>query len=76
MVKRLILTSNIQDTKIKVEFLNYAYSVKGIHCRSNHSPQFSELKNKATKNKSYYLNVFFAILVVMHNIFTQLNIPT
>ncbi len=77
----LLLTfdSNTQDTKKKVEFLNYVYMVKGIYCHSNHFPQLFELKKKKAtnkKNKSHYLNVYFVILVVTHNIFTQLNIPT
>ncbi len=32
--------------KNKVELLNYAYTVKGIQCHSNHSPQLFELKKK------------------------------
>ncbi len=30
-----------------VEFLNYACTVKGIQCHSNHSPQLFELKKKS-----------------------------
>ncbi len=45
----------------------------------NYAPQLFELKGeKATKNKSRYLNFFFVIslvLVVTHNAFTQLDIP-
>ncbi len=39
IVKRLILTTNIQTTKIK-------FAVKGIQCHSNRSPQLFELKKK------------------------------
>ncbi len=31
-VKQLILTTNTQATKIKSEFLNHAYTVKGSQC--------------------------------------------
>ncbi len=56
--------------------------VKEIQCHSNHLPQLFELKNKQQKNKSRYLNVYFVtffsskVVVVTHNTFTQLDIPT
>ena len=77
IVKRLILTSNTQATK-QVEFFNYVYTVKGIQCHSNRSPQLFELKKKQ-QNQVTLFKVFFVtflIVVVMHNTFTQLNIPT
>ncbi len=46
LIKRLILTINTQATKIKSEFFNYVYTVKGIQCHSNRSPQLFELKKK------------------------------
>ncbi len=52
--------------------------VKGFQYHSNRSLQLFELKKKQ-QIKSLYLNFFFVIflvVVVTHNIFTQLNIPT
>ncbi len=51
---RMILTSNTEATENKVEFLNYAYTVKGIQCHSNNSLQLLELKDKTT-TKQYTL---------------------
>ncbi len=42
----MILTSNTEATENKVEFLNYAYTVKGFQCHSNNSLQLFELKEK------------------------------
>ena len=54
------------------------YTVKGIPCHSNRSPQLFELKkkqqNQVTLFKIFF--VMFLIVVVTHNTFTQLNIPT
>ncbi len=44
----MILTSNTEATENKVEFLNYAYTVKGFQCQSNNSLQLFELKEKTT----------------------------
>ncbi len=74
----LILTTNIQTTKNKVELLNYACAVKEIQCHSNRSPQLFELKKKQQNQVTLFKNFFviFLIVVVTHNTFTQLNIPT
>ncbi len=40
----MILTSNIEATENKVEFLNYVYTVKGFQYHSNNSLQLFELK--------------------------------
>ncbi len=55
----MILTSNTEN---KVQFLNFAYTVKGFQCHSNNSLQLLELKEKNNnKNNTRYLNVFFVI---------------
>ncbi len=58
IVKRLILTTKTQATKIKSEFFNYVYTVKGIQCHGNRFLQLFELKKKQ-QIKSRYLNFFF-----------------
>ncbi len=58
----MILTSNTEATENKVEFLNYAYIVKGFQYHSNNSLQLFELKKKQQQNNTRYLNVFFVIL--------------
>ncbi len=50
----IILTSNTEATENKVEFLNYAYTVKGFQYHSNNSLQLFELKKKTT-TKQYTL---------------------
>ncbi len=40
----MILTSNTETTENKVEFLNYAYTVKEMQYHSNNSLQLFELK--------------------------------
>ncbi len=58
----MILTSNTEATANKVEFLNYAYTVKGFQYHSNNSLQLFELKEKKQQqNNIRYLNVFFVI---------------
>ncbi len=57
----MILTSNTAATENKVEFLNYAYTVKGFQCHSNNSLQLFELKEKQQQNNTRCLNVFFVI---------------
>ncbi len=42
----MILTSNTEATENKVQFLNFAYTVKGFQCHSNNSLQLLELKEK------------------------------
>ncbi len=54
----MILTSNTEN---KVEFLNYAYTVKGFQYHSNNSLQLFELKENNQQNNTRYLNVFFVI---------------
>ncbi len=49
-----ILTSNTEATENKVQFLNFAYTVKGFQCHSNNSLQLLELKEKTT-TKQYTL---------------------
>ncbi len=41
----MILTSNTEATD-KVQFFNFAYTVKGFQCHSNNSLQLLELKGK------------------------------
>ncbi len=76
-IVKLLITTNIQTTKIKSELLNCAYAVKGIQCHSSRSPQLFELKkkqqNQVTLFKFFF--VIFLIVIVTHNTFTQLNIP-
>ena len=57
----MILTSNTEATENKVEFLNYAYTVKGFQYHSNNSLQLFELKEKQQQNNTRYLNIFFVI---------------
>ncbi len=57
-----LLTSNTEATENKVQFLNFAYTVKGFQCHSNNSLQLLELKEKKQQqNNTRYLNVFFVI---------------
>ncbi len=50
----MILTSNTEATENKVQFFNFAYTVKGFQCHSNNSLQLLELKEKTT-TKQYTL---------------------
>ncbi len=43
----MILTSNTEATD-QVQFLNFAYTVKGFQCHNNNSLQLLELKEKTT----------------------------
>ncbi len=55
----MILTSNTEATENKVQFLNFAYTVKGFQCHSNNSLQLLELKGKNNnKNNTRYLKGF------------------
>ena len=56
----MILNSNTEATQNKVEFLNYAYTVKGFQYHSNNSLQMFELMKKQ-HNNTHYLNVLFVI---------------
>ncbi len=67
IVKRLILTTNTQATKTKSSFTYI--------CHSNRSPQLFELKKKQ-QNQVTLFKLFLYVVVVTHNTFTQLNIPT
>ncbi len=49
----MILTSNTEATENKVEFLNYAYTVKGFQYHSNNSQQLFELKEN-NNNKTIH----------------------
>ncbi len=49
-----ILTFNSEATENKVEFLNYAYTVKGFQCHRNNSLQLFELKEK-NNNKTIHV---------------------
>ena len=49
----MILTSNTEVTENKVEFLNYAYTVKGFQYHSNNSLQLFELKEN-NNNKTIH----------------------
>ncbi len=50
----MILTSNTEATENKVQFLNFAYKVKGFQCHSNNSLQLLELKEK-NNNKTIHV---------------------
>ncbi len=50
----MILTSNTEATENKVQFFNFAYTVKGFQSHSNNSLQLLELKGKTT-TKQYTL---------------------
>ncbi len=50
----MILTSNIEATENKVQFLNFAYTVKGFQCHSSNSLQLLELKGK-NNNKTIHV---------------------
>ncbi len=50
----MILNSNTEATESKVEFFNYAYTVKGFQYHSNNLLQLFELKEKTT-TKQYTL---------------------
>ncbi len=49
----MILTSNTEVTENKVEFFNYAYTVKGFQYHSNNSLQLCELKENSN-NKTIH----------------------
>ncbi len=57
----MILTSNTEATQNKVEFLNYAYTVKGFQYHSNNSLQLFKLKENNNNKTIHALNVFFVI---------------
>ncbi len=50
----MILTSNTEATENKVQFFNFAYTVKGFQCHSNNSLQLLELKEK-NNNKTIHV---------------------
>ncbi len=50
----MILTSNTEVTENKVQFFNFAYTVKGFQCHSNNSLQLLELKEK-NNNKTIHV---------------------
>ncbi len=58
----MILTSTTEAIENKVQFFNFAYTVKGFQCHSNNSLQLLELKEKKQQqNNTRYLEVFFVI---------------
>ncbi len=63
----MILNSNTEATENKVEFLNYAYTVKGFQYHSNNSLQLFELKEKQQQNNTHYLNVCSVIFFSYNN---------
>ncbi len=56
----MILTSNTEATENKVQFLNFAYKVKGFQCHSNNSAT-AWIKGKQQQNNTRYLNFFLVI---------------
>ncbi len=50
---KMILTSKTEATENKVEFLNYAYTVKEFQYHSNNSLQLLELK-ESNNNKTIH----------------------
>ncbi len=50
-------SSNTEATENKVQFLNFAYKVKGFQCHSNNSLQLLELKGKKNNNKKLHTYV-------------------
>ncbi len=50
----MILTSNTEATENKVQFLNFAYTVKGFQCHSNNSLHLLEL-NEKNNNKTIHV---------------------
>ncbi len=57
----MILTSNTEATENKIQFLNFAYTVKGFQCHGNNFLQVLELKKKnKQQNNTRYLNIFFS----------------
>ncbi len=75
IVKQLILITNAQATK--VEFLiTYGRYGRGFNAIvTNRSPLLFELKKKQ-QNQVTLFTLFLCVVVVTHNTFTQLNIPT
>ncbi len=63
----MILTSNTEATEAtenKVEFLNYAYTVKGFQYNSSNSLQLFELKennNKTTKQYTVFKRLWYSL---------------
>ena len=51
----MILTSNTEATENKVDFLNYAYTVKGFQYHVNNSLQLFELKENNNNNKTIHV---------------------
>ncbi len=56
----MILTSNTEATENKVQFLNFAYKVKGFQCHSYKLSATAWIENQQ-QNNTRYLNVFFVI---------------
>ncbi len=64
------LTSNTEATENKVQFLNFAYTVKGFQCHSNNYLQLLELKEKNN-------NITIHVIVVVTQCFdTTGHAPT
>ncbi len=58
----MILTSNTEATENKVQFLNFANTVKGFQCHSNKLSATAWIEGKQQQqNNTRYLNVFFVI---------------
>ncbi len=56
----MFLTSNTEATENKVQFLNFAYTVKGFQCHSNNSLQL--LGRKTTKQYMLFKSFLCDIL--------------
>ncbi len=54
----MILTSNTVANENKVQFLNFAYMVKGFQCHSNNSQQLLELKEKNNNKTLHVIQTF------------------
>ncbi len=56
----MILTSDTEATENKVQFFNFAYTIKVFQCHSNNSLQLLELEDKQQQNNTCYLNISLA----------------
>ncbi len=57
----MILTSNTEATENKVQFLNFAYTVKGLQCHSNNSLQLLELKEKNNNKTIHVISLWYSL---------------
>ncbi len=59
----MILTSNTEATEDKVQFLNFAYTVKGFQCHSSNSAT-AWIEGEKTTTKQYKLFKHFLCDIV------------